>query len=57
MPIILIKISCVSTRLLLLILSKSSFEMRFAELLSTPNGKRCFDVISGNPLFCAFGEV
>ena len=55
-PIMLIRISCLSTLLRSLILSKSALLIKFGATKSTPNGKRCFEVTSGKPFSTVFGE-
>jgi len=55
-PIMLMRISCLSTLLRSLILSKSALLIRFGAHKSTPYGKRCFEVTSGYPWSIAFGE-
>lgn len=55
-PIILIKMSWGSTMLRSLVLSKSSFEIRFAVDRSTPYGNKCFEVTRGNPSSTDLGE-
>jgi len=54
--IILIRISCLSTLLRSLILSKSASLIRFGLTKSTPYGKRCLDVTSGYPCSIGLGE-
>jgi len=55
-PIMLMRISYLSTLLRSFILSKSDLLMRFGAIKSTPYGKRCFEVTSGKPCSTAFGE-
>ena len=55
-PIILMRMSNLSTLLRSLILLKSTLLMRLGAFKSTPYGKRCFDVTRGKPCSVIFGE-
>lgn len=55
-PIMLKRMSEVFTTLRSLTLLYSSSDIRFAAALSTPNGSKCLEVMSGFPIAWGLGE-